>query len=290
MRNETVKACAKLNLTLDILRKRSDGYHDLAMVMQSVDLADRITLRETDSGRIDCRCSSEQLPCDERNHAVKAAMLFFEALGEPCRGLDIEIIKSIPDAAGMAGGSSDAAAVLRCLRRWYAPEMPAELLAALALKIGSDVPYCLRGTTALAEGRGEILSDLSPLPDCSIVICKPDFPISTKELYGAVQVDKIAVHPDTQGMISALKNRDLHGISSRLANVFESVLPEKYAEVFAIKEALLHLGAVGSAMSGSGPAVFGIFEDEALAERALQSLRGSYKNTFLAHPVLSADV
>lgn len=290
MRSETLQAYAKLNLTLDILAKRSDGYHELAMVMQSVTLADTLCLTENDSGTISCACALPNIPTDEKNLAVKAAKLFFESVGRSCPGLRIELEKHIPAAAGMAGGSSDAAAVLRCLKHWYAPEMADTALNTLALRVGSDVPYCLKGCTALAEGRGEILHELAPLPECHIVICKPDFPISTAELFGAVKLSALTHHPNTKGMIDALNANDIFSVSEKLYNVFEDILPKKYGEVFSIKQSLLDFGALNAAMSGSGPTVFGIFKDKVQAENAANALKKRYTQTFLAHPILSADV
>lgn len=288
MRERTLPAYAKLNLTLDILRKREDGYHDLAMVMQSVSLADEVALTLTEAPGIRCESNVPGLPLDERNLAVKAALAFFRETGRPASGLRIRLQKRIPSCAGMAGGSSDAAAVLRGLRALLAPELSLEELERISACIGSDVPYCVRGTTALAEGRGERLTELSPMPPCWFVICKPDFPISTPELFGLVRADAIAVRPDTVGMIAALEARDLSAVAAQLYNVFEDVLPEKYGEVFAIKRRLLALGAMNAAMSGSGPTVFGIFRDRAVAEAAHAALAVDYEQCYLAQPVRSA--
>lgn len=290
MKSEAIRAYAKLNLTLDILSERPDGYHDLAMVMQSVDLADILCITEDDSRQISCSCDRPDIPVDERNLAVKAAKAFFETAGLSCPGLHIELEKHIPAGAGMAGGSSDAAAVLRCLRRRYAPDMTDAVISALALRIGSDVPYCLRGTTALAEGRGEILRDLTALAPCCIVICKPDFSVSTAELFGAVKLCELTRHPDTAGMIAALASKDIVSVSKKLYNVFEDILPGKYSEVYRIKNALLRAGALNAVMSGSGPTCFGVFPDAGSAEAAAGTLKERYAETYLAKPILSADV
>jgi len=276
-----LKAPAKLNLTLDILRKREDGYHDLRMVMHSISLCDRIRL-DTDGGE-GIRCSSNlpYLPKDEGNIAVKAALAFFRETGLTCPGLHIEIEKHTPACAGMAGGSSDGAAVLRGLRQLYAPELPNAELERIGAAVGSDVPYCIRGTTALAEGRGEILQDLPPLPACWFVVCKPDFAISTPELFRQVNVKKIRLHPDSRGMITALEQQDLEGVARRLYNVFEDFLPRRCGEVLVIKQKLLELGAMNAVMTGSGPTVFGIFRDKARAQEAYESLRREYRQTFL---------
>ena len=283
-----LKAYAKLNLTLDILRKRSDGFHDLSMVMQSISLADDVTLAVEEESGIRCESNLGFLPSDERNLAVKAALIFARETGIELPGLRIRLEKRIPACAGMAGGSSDAAAVLRGLRELLAPTMAMEELERIAAFVGSDVPYCVRGTTALAEGRGEVLTDLAPLPQCWFVICKPDFPISTPELFSCVNVKKIAYHPDTKGMMEALECQDLPGVARRMFNVFESVLPRKYEEVFTIKHRLLELGAMNAAMSGSGPTVYGIFDNFSAAEKACGVLNADYEQCYLAEPVAHA--
>ena len=289
MRSLTLTACAKLNLTLDILRKRPDGYHDLSMVMQSISLSDEVTLTPEDGDGIRCESNVGELPTDERNLAVKAALAFFRETGIPAPGLRIRLEKRIPACAGMAGGSSDAAAVLRGLRALLVPELAQEELERIGALVGSDVPYCVRGTTALAEGRGEVLRDLTPMPEAWFVVCKPAFSISTPELFSRVRVDALRCRPDTGGMIEALEKKDLSGIAERMCNVFEEVLPEKYAEVFAIKRRLLELGAMNAAMSGSGPTVYGLFSDEETAQAAWEALARDYAQCYLAKPVCKAD-
>ena len=276
----TEPAYAKINLTLDILGKRDDGYHEMSMVMQSIDLADTISISTQDAPNLALTCSVPYLPCNESNIAAKAVRRFFEAQGKPCPGLAIHIDKQIPTCAGMAGGSSDGAAVLRMLRRMYAPDMPQEELEAIGALVGSDVPYCVRGTTALAQGRGEILTDLPALPDCCFVVCKPAFPISTPELFAQVRVKKLRCHPDTKGMIRALEEQDLEAIARRVYNVFEDILPRKYERVFEIKRKLLDLGAMTASMTGSGPTVFGIFHDENRAKDAAHVLGREFTATY----------
>ena len=283
-----LKAYAKLNLTLDILRKREDGFHDLAMVMQSISLSDDVSITVEEESGIRCESNLGFLPSDERNLAVKAALTFAKETETELPGLRIRLEKRIPACAGMAGGSSDAAAVLRGLRQMLAPTMPMEELERIAAFVGSDVPYCVRGTTALAEGRGEILTDLAPLAHCWFVICKPDFPISTPELFSCVNVKKLAYHPDTKGMMAALEEKNLAGVARRMFNVFESVLPRKYEEVFSLKHRLLELGAMNAAMSGSGPTVYGIFDDLAAAEKAYAALKADYEQCYLAEPIAHA--
>ncbi len=281
-------AYAKLNLTLDILGKRDDGYHEMNMVMQSIDLTDTLSVAAQDSPGLTLTCSAPYLPCDENNIAAKAVRRFFEARGEAAPGLIIHIDKRIPTCAGMAGGSSDGAAVLRTLRRMYAPDMPQEELEAIGALVGSDVPYCVRGNTALAQGRGEILSDLPSLPDCFFVVCKPAFPISTPELFAQVRVKKLGCHPDTRGMIRALEAGDLEAVAHRVYNVFEDVLPRKYEKVFAIKRRLLDLGAMTASMTGSGPTVFGMFSDEERARSAAQELKREFAATYFCKNIHAA--
>ena len=278
-------ARAKLNLTLDILRKREDGYHDLRMVMQSVDLADRVTLETAESGGITAESDLDFLPRGEGNLAVRAAGVFLRETGLTLPGLRIRLEKRVPVCAGMGGGSSDAAAVLRGLRRMLCPEMPQAELERIGALVGSDVPFCVRGGTALAEGRGEVLTDLPPLPDCCLVICKPDFPISTPELFRAVRLRALRCHPDTRGMTEALEAGDLEGVARRLYNVFEEFLPRRCQEVGEIRGRLLELGAMGAAMTGSGPTVFGLFREEGAARGAAEDLRRRYRQTFFARPV-----
>ncbi len=277
-----VKAYAKLNLTLDILRRRSDGYHDLRMVMQSISLHDIVYIRETGNGDIEVSNSVAYLPCDRSNLAYHAAEVFFDATGIENPGIRIEIDKVIPVCAGMAGGSSDAAAVLRGLRELYAPDISIACLCRIGEQVGSDVPYCVFGGTALAEGRGEILTRLPAIPDCWVVLCKPPFPVSTPELFSCVQTKRLICHPDTKGMIQSLEKKDLPGILHRIYNVFEEVLPDKYDEVYSIKSRLMDLGALSACMTGSGPTVFGIFTERKAAETAMEVLKKEYDQTYFA--------
>ena len=276
----TEPAYAKLNLTLDILGRRGDGYHDMRMVMHSIDLSDTVSLTPQHDPGLVLSCDAAFLPCDDSNIAAKAVHRFFDATGLTPQGFAIQLEKHIPVCAGMAGGSSDGAAVLRVLQKMYASEMPQEKLEAIGALVGSDVPYCVRGTTALAQGRGEILTDLPPLPDCYFVICKPSFPISTPELFAQVRTKKLRCHPDTMGMIRALESGDLEAVAHRVYNVFEDVLPHRYAQVFEIKRKILDLGAMTASMTGSGPTVFGIFSDENRAQNAAQALKHEFSATF----------
>ena len=279
----TVEAPAKLNLTLDVLGRRSDGYHELRMVMQSVALADRITLETGTGGGVRVRTNLSFLPTNEKNLAAAAALQFLEDCGLNCGGLSISVEKHIPVCAGTGGGSSDAAAVLRGLNRLLGAGYSGEALARLGERVGSDVPYCVRGGTALAEGRGEVLTTLPALPDCHVVLCKPAFSVPTPELFARLDGCRIRRRPDTAGLLAALAAGDLAGVARRMYNVFEDVLPERRgAEVQRIKNALVQQGALGASMSGTGSTVFGLFDREEAARRAYELLQESYRDTFLA--------
>jgi len=278
-----LKAYAKLNISLDILSRMDDGYHEMCMVMQSVSLHDDIRMKKTDS-EISVRTNLKYLPCDDRNIAVKAARLFFGRTGIR-GGAAIEIEKRTPVCSGMGGGSSDAAAVLRGLNELYGVRLTANELEVIGRDVGSDVPFCIAGGTALATGRGEVLEDLPPIPDCHIVICKPGFSISTPELFSRIRCDKIRCRPDTKGIIDAIGEGDLPNIARRMYNVFEDVLPKSAADIRNIKQTLLECDALGSVMTGTGSAVFGLFDCEERAVNACSVLKDSYQDCFLARPV-----
>lgn len=281
-----VQAYAKLNLTLDVLGKREDGYHDLCMVMQSITLHDTLTLEQTPGAGLRVGTNLRFLPTGEKNLAAAAALRFWEALGRAPEDLDIRIAKHIPVCAGMAGGSSDAAAVLRALNDQAGNPFTLQELAQVGAKVGSDVPYCVLGGTALAEGRGEVLTPLPPLPKCWVVACKPDFPISTPELFAQVDSVKLRRRPDTAGVLAALKAGDLEGVARRMYNVFEDVMnPRQYARVAEIKQTLIQKGALGANMSGSGPTAFGLFDSRERAEEARAALALTYRDTFLCQSV-----
>ena len=281
-----IQAFAKLNLTLDILGKREDGYHDLRMVMQSITLADTLTLEENQGEGLRVSANLRFLPTGEKNLAAAAALRFWEALGREPEDLDIRIEKRIPVCAGMAGGSSDAAAVLRALNQRAGDPFSPKELARLGERVGSDVPYCVLGGTALAEGRGEVLTPLAPLPRCWVVACKPDFPISTPELFAQADRVKLRRRPDTAGLVAALEAGDLGGVARRMYNVFEDVLPARlYTRVAEIKNDLIQCGALGANMSGSGPTAFGLFDRLEAAQEARACLTQRYRDTFLCETV-----
>ncbi len=261
------EAPAKINLALDILGKRPDGYHALCSIMQTVSLCDSVELAEGGEG-FTLSMAGFAPPEGRKTLEQRAAEAFFARLGRVMPPLTVRIAKRTPAYAGLGGGSADVAALLRILRDHYAPEMEDAALEAIGAEVGSDMPFCLRGGTALAEGRGEILTDLPPLPDCWIVLCKPPFPIPTPMLFARADSVAIRHRPDIPGMRKALENGDLEGVAGRLGNVFEEVLPPECGAVFAIWDALLAAGALGAGMSGSGPTVFGIFREEGLARAA----------------------
>ncbi len=286
MKEIQVLANAKLNLSLDVIARREDGYHDLRMVMQSVQLADVLTLSELEAETVRVSTDLRYLPDDERNLAAIAYRKFMEATGWSGVGCAINIKKNIPVCAGMAGGSSDAAAVLRAMNDWSGLNLDPMALAEIGERVGSDVPYCVLGGTALAEGRGEMLTVLPRMPRCNIVICKPPFPISTPELFGSIDCRKIRCRPDTEGIMAALSAGDLDGIARRLYNVFEDVLTDRRgSEIAEIKNEMISGGALGAAMSGTGPTVFGIFREEEKALDVYNTLKEHYSDTFMTHPV-----
>jgi len=277
----TEKAYGKINLSLDVIRKLESGYHDMCMVMETVDLHDDVHLTLSEGEGVSMQTNLPFLPTDSRNIAVKTAELFFRALGLPKKQVAIRIQKRIPVAAGMAGGSANAAAVLRGLNTLLGTNLSTEALMELGGKLGSDVPYCIIGGTRLAEGRGEVLTPLKPLPDCHILICKPKFSISTPELFSRIDCSKIRHRPDTEGLIAALDQGSLKQVAIRLFNVFEDVLDGRKREIQQIKKSLLDTGALGAVMTGTGPTVFGLFDDEAQAKTAYTGLKEHYRECFL---------
>lgn len=287
MINVKILAYAKINLTLDILRKRSDGYHDLVMVMQSVGLHDEISVKLTENTAISVKSSSALLKDDESNTAFKAAKRFFEYAGITDKGAEIEMKKNIPMEAGMAGGSADAAAVIIALNKLCGTDYPEEKLWEIGVKVGADVPFCISGGTMLAEGKGEILSRLPQLSDFdkppAILLCKPNVGVSTGKAYSTVDnCDQSTLdRPDTEAMRMALSNMDVRGIADNLGNVFEQVL--KIEECENIRQTMLDGGALGSRMTGSGTTVFGIFDSEETAKQCAFTLQQTYQNTFVTH-------
>ena len=281
----TERAPAKLNLSLDVTGRRDDGFHELVMLMQTVSLADTLTIHRQDTGRITASCSLHFIPTDERNLAVRAAQRYLEAIGETGQGVHIHMDKRIPVGAGMGGGSADAAAVLRGMDRLFGGLLGRKGLEELACAVGSDVAFCVAGGTALARGRGERLEDLLPLPDCRFVVCKPDFSISTPELYRKLDSVALRRHPDTAGLLQAIKEGTLREACRRMYNVFEDVPDRRMRTVGEIRGRLLDHGALGAMMTGTGSAVFGVFETEQAAQNACEALRKDYRGCSVASPV-----
>ena len=267
----TELAPAKLNLTLDVGARRPDGYHEITSVMQSAALYDVVTLETVETDDIAVECPGTDLPTGPDNLAWKAADVFFQETNIPHTGIFIRLEKKIPSQAGLGGGSSDAAAVLRGMRRLFSTNVSDEALETMAARVGSDVPYCVRGGTALARGRGERLTALSPLPMCWFVIVKPPVAHSTAVMF----------RPDSDAMANALEIGDLAHICRLVGNVFEQALPED-SEVFTIRRQLSRLGADAACMTGSGSAVMGLFRREETARLAARELEKSYPLTFLA--------
>lgn len=280
----TELAPAKLNLTLEVGEERTDGYHEVQSVMSCAGLYDEIELESGTGGGITMTCDCESLPCDESNLCIRAAKLFFAKTGVSCDGLHISLKKRIPMEAGLGGGSADAAAVLRGLRKLYCPEMMIKELERMAIDLGSDVPFCVRSVTAMVRGKGEQLLKLPKLPLCWFVLCKPDFSLSTAEMYARLDEVKPVAALDTLGLTKALEYQDMLEISDRLGNQFEAVL-EKDSEIFAIKDKLLALGARNACMSGSGSAVYGLFTEEETAKAAEEELKKVYPQTWFAERV-----
>ena len=277
----TVPAYAKLNYTLDVLERREDGYHEMRMVMVSADLKDRVTIETDTGGEMRIKTNLRYLPSDGRNLAVRAAVLFQQETGIDLNGADIEIRKNVPVCAGMAGGSSDAAAVLRGLNEMTGAGISLPDLARMGKVLGADVPYCVMGGTMLAEGIGERLTPLRAVPKCHVVICKPRFSTSTAQAFAALDRCKVRNHPDTEGMLAAIERGDLNGIARRLYNVFEPQETKRHKTLRELRSLLIQNGALGACMTGTGPSMFGLFADGRTASRAAAVLRENCQNVYL---------
>ena len=278
-------AFAKVNLTLDVLGKRPDGYHDLKSVMQTISIRDDVEI-DVDTGKPwTLECSVEGIPTDERNLAWKAAKVFFEPTGKQTDGIAIRILKRIPMEAGLAGGSADAAAVLRALNRHYGNPLSIFALAELGSLIGSDVPFCVVGGTCVVEGRGERLRKLPDIPDCCFVVCKPDFSSSTPELYKKIDERVIGKRPDHQAMESAILAGDLLKVAQNVHNVFDPIVTEEHLELNYIKSICNTYGAIGQQMTGSGSAVFAMVPDFERCAVICNMLKDNYPQVYIAKPV-----
>ncbi len=278
-------AFAKINLTLDVLGKRPDGYHDLKSVMQTISIRDDIEI-DVGTGKPWClKCDKEDIPTDQRNLAWKAAKVYLDAMGKDPDGLEIRITKRIPSQAGLGGGSADAAAVLRALNRHYGEPLSILALAELGAQVGSDVPFCTLCGTAMVEGRGERLRKLPDLPECFFVVCKPEFSVSTPELYKKLDETPIGTRPNNQAMESAIIAGDLGRIAENVCNVFDPVVTAEHLELNYIKSLCNSYGAVAQQMTGSGSAVFAIMPSFEYAAVLCTMLKDNYPQIFIAKAV-----
>lgn len=267
----TQRAYAKINIGLDVLRRRADGYHEVKMIMQTVDIYDELVLERRKEPGIELRMDNSELPSGGDNLICRAADLLFREK-KITEGVNISLTKRIPIAAGMAGGSADAAAALRGVNELFDLGYSLKELQALGVGLGADIPYCLAGGTMLSEGIGEILTPLPAPPAAHLVIAKPDINVSTAFVYGNLYADRLAWHPDIDGMIAALQKGDLDGITGRLGNVLETVTVKAHPVIEQIRELLRKQGAENALMSGSGPTVFGIFKEKETAARAAEAV------------------
>lgn len=282
-----IDAPAKINLTLDIKGKRTDGYHELETVMHQINLVDRVFLKMGGTD-ITVRSNSPLIPNDEENLAFKAAQLLYDSFTIK-EGVQIFIEKNIPVEAGLAGGSTDAAAVLKGINTLIGLGLKKQHLIELAARIGSDVPFCVQGGTALARGRGEILQPLAAGPDLNMVLVKPDYQLSTREIFGHFRLDRVYKSPDNPAFLAAWKNCDIINVALQMNNVLETVSVEKRPEIAMIKQQLCELGALNALMSGSGPSVFALYTLYEDAEQAWMTMREQYKESFLVSSYRKGD-
>lgn len=281
-----LKAYAKINLGLDVIGILDNGYHNVRMIMQSVDIFDKVNIYRTNGRNVMMKTNLSYLPSGPDNLVYKAAMLMKKTYGIS-EGMDIDLYKFIPVSAGMAGGSSDAAAVLKGINILWDIGASEDELMELGAQLGADVPYCVMGGTALAENIGEKLTKLKDCPKCTVVIGKPYLRVSTKYVYDKLVIDENTVHPDIDGMVEAINNGDINGIATRLSNVLETVTETENPVISHIKKLMKDNGAMGALMSGSGPSVFGLFENEGVAAECNNALRksGFVRNSYIAHMI-----
>lgn len=274
MDNISLKALAKINLGLDVVRRRDDGYHEVRMIMQTINLFDRLEIKKIKESAIKILTNLFFLPVNENNLVYKAAKLLIDEFGIQ-EGVSVGLTKKIPVAAGMAGGSTDAAAMLFGMNRLFGLGLSKKQLMERGVKIGADVPYCIMRGTALAEGIGDKLSPLPAMVKCPVLIAKPQISVSTKFVYQNLKLDDKTVHPDIDRLIEDIRNKDLKAVSDHMGNVLESVTIPNYPVISQIKEQMMDSGAVGSMMSGSGPTVFGLFDDSRTAQLAFGKIKRS---------------
>lgn len=271
----SLKALAKINLGLDVVRRREDGYHEVRMIMQTIHLYDRLDIKRTKESGIQIQTNLSFLPVNENNLIYKAAKLLMDEFSIT-DGVSVKLDKRIPVAAGMAGGSTDAAAMLFGMNRLFSLGLTKRQLMERGVQIGADVPYCIMRGTALAEGIGEELSQLPPMVKCPVLIAKPSISVSTKFVYQNLKLDDTTIHPDIDLLIEDIRAKNLYDIAAHMGNVLETVTIPNYPVIDEIKKHMLSHGAVGAMMSGSGPTVFGLFDDEATAKKAYKAMRSSH--------------
>lgn len=271
----SLKALAKINLGLDVVRRREDGYHEVRMIMQTIQMYDRLDIKRTQEPGIQIQTNLSFLPVNENNLIYKAAKLLMDEFSIT-DGVSVKLDKRIPVAAGMAGGSTDAAAMLIGVNRLFSLGLTKKQLMERGVQIGADVPYCIMRGTALAEGIGEALSPLPPMVKCPVLIAKPSISVSTKFVYQNLKLDDTTIHPDIDRLIDDIKAKNLHDIAAHMGNVLETVTIPNYPVIDEIKKHMLSNGAVGAMMSGSGPTVFGLFDDEDTAKKAYKAMRSSH--------------
>jgi 4-diphosphocytidyl-2-C-methyl-D-erythritol kinase len=278
-----LKAYAKINISLDVVGKKEDGYHLLKMIMQSIDLYDLIQISKANEG-INITCDRQYVPTDERNIAYKAAKLFIDTY-KIKSGINIDIKKNIPVAAGLAGGSTNGAAVLKAMRDIFKYNISDKDLMDLGLKIGADIPYCIAGGTALCEGIGEKIKPLKPFKEKILVLVKPNFGVSTKEVYKNFDLTKVYIHPNTEALIDAMNKEDLNLVSLNMKNLLENVTLRRYSILREIKDGLIKDGALGSMMSGSGPTIFGFFDDMLTAQNCFLHMKEKYEEVYITRTI-----
>lgn len=276
----TIKARAKVNLTLDVIGRRENGYHDVKMIMQQVDLYDLVTIRCIPESEIRLSCTDDFLPVDDKNIAYRAAVAMREKYDIP-HGFEIHIEKNIPVSAGLAGGSTDAAAVIKGINRLCTLGLSEKIMMAIGFELGADVPFCIMEGCALAEGLGEKLTPIRGFEHAWLVLVKPNFGVSTKEVYTELEYETLKGHPDTDGMLKALETQSRHEIIDRVYNVLEEVTPRLYPGVLEAKRYLAGHGAEGVLMSGSGPTVFGFYKSYERAKNAQKKIKKHYSQSFV---------
>ena len=278
-----IKAYGKVNISLDVVGKREDGYHLLSMIMQNIDLYDEIEVEKQECVII-LECNKSYVPVDNRNLAYKAAEIFKERY-DIVDGVKINIEKNIPVSAGLAGGSTDAAAVLKVMNKLFNVNATEEELMELSLKLGADIPYCIHGGTALCEGIGEIITPIKPFRDKIVVLVKPAFGVSTKEVYKNFNLEKVRQHPKTAEIINAIENDNLNFVASNMRNLLENVTLRKHKILIKIKEEMNACGAINSMMSGSGPTVFAFFDDMLKAQKCFEKMKKKYSDVFITRTI-----